>query len=103
MASNGYPKKFVEKAMQKQIKNSATGKVKRMEDLSTLVSARIPFIDGPNQEIRRLVRTAGIRCSFTSPSTLEELYNCKDKVPNIYTTQAVYSISCKTCNGEYVG
>ena len=54
MSANGYPKKFVEKAMQKQIKNSATGKVKRTEDLSTLVSARIPFIDGPNQEISNM-------------------------------------------------
>ena len=31
-----------------------TGKVKRTEDLSTLVSARIPFIDGPNQEISNM-------------------------------------------------
>ena len=71
MPASGYPKKFVEKATQRQIKNSATGKVKRTENLSTLVSARIPFIDGLSQEIRRLARTAGIRCSFTSPSILE--------------------------------
>lgn len=103
MSANGYPKKFVEKAIQRQIKNSAAGKVNRTEDQSTLVSARIPFIDGLSQEIRRLASTAGIRCSFTSQSTLEDLYNCKDKLPSICTTHAVYSIMCETCQGEYVG
>ena len=79
MSANGNPKKFVEKAIQQHIQNSATGKVNRTEDQSTLFSARILFIDGFSREIRRLARTAGIRCSFTSQSTLEELYNCKDK------------------------
>ena len=45
MSANSYPKKFVEKAIQWQIKNSAARKVNRTEDQSTLVSARIPFID----------------------------------------------------------
>ena len=42
MSANGYPKKYVEKATQRQIKNSAAGKVNRTEDQSTFVSARIP-------------------------------------------------------------
>ena len=38
MSANGYPKKFMGKAIQRHTKNSATGEVKRTEDLFTLVS-----------------------------------------------------------------
>ena len=43
--------------------------------------ARIPYIDGLSQEIRRIARTAGVRCSFFMPNTLRSLYQAKDSLP----------------------
>ena len=52
--------------------------------------------------MRRVVRTAGIRCVFYTPNTLQS-YCAKDPIPKESTTHAVYSVKCKTCKDEYVG
>ena len=67
------------------------------------MTVSIPFIDGLSQEIRRIARTAGVRCAFTTSNTLKVLYAVKDKLPEECTTYAIYSIRCKTCDVEYVG
>ena len=64
---------------------------------------RIPFIDGLSQEVRRVARTAGVRCAFYTPITLGSLYNAKDPLPRGSVTHAVHSVKCKTCDDEYVG
>ena len=79
MSENGYPKRLVEKSIQRQLKICSMGPDIRREDSDCFVTARIPFIDGLSQQIRRIARAAGIRWSFTS-TTLEELYNCKDRL-----------------------
>ena len=48
-------------------------------------------------------RTAGVRCALFEPSTTRPLYSVKDKLPHDLTTNAIYSIKCKTCDDEYVG
>ena len=66
--------------------------------------ARIPYVDGLSQEIRRIARTAGVQCSFFMPNlTLRSLYQAKDSLPQETTTNAVYSVTCKTCDAEYSG
>ena len=67
------------------------------------MTVSIPFIDGLSQEIRRIARTAGVRCAFTALNTLKVLCAVKDKLPEECTTHAIYSILCKTCDGEYEG
>ena len=66
-------------------------------------TAEIPFIDGLSQEVRRIARTAGVRRAFFAPSTTRPLYSVKGKLPHDLTTNAIYSIKCKTCDEEYVG
>ena len=65
--------------------------------------ARIPYVDGLSQEIRQIARTAGVRCSFFMPNKLRSLYQAKDSLPQETTTNAVYSVTCTTCDAEYIG
>ena len=101
LAANGYPRKLVNKEISRQLKRSETCAIN--DDERVLVTVSIPFIDGLSQEIRRIARTAGVRCAFTAPNTLKVLYAVKDKLLEECTTHAIYSIRCKTCDGEYVG
>ena len=66
-------------------------------------TAKILFIDGLSQEVRRIARTAGVRCAFFAPSTTRPLYSVRDKLPHYLMTNTIYSIKCKTCDNEYVG
>ena len=97
MSENGYLKKFVENSIQRQLKIGSMGPDIRKEDSDSSVTARIPYIDGLSQQIRRVACAAGIRCSFTSSTTLEELHNCKDRLDKSHITPAVYYITCATC------
>ena len=65
--------------------------------------ARIPYVDGLSQEIRRIAIMADVRCSFFMPNTLPSLYQAKDSLPQETTTNAVYSVTFKTCDSEYIG
>ena len=51
----------------------------------------------------RIARTAGVRCSFFMPNMLRSLYQAEDSLPQETTTNAVYSVTCKTCDAEYSG
>ena len=66
-------------------------------------TAKIPFIDGLSQEVRRIARTAGVKGAFFARSTTRPLHSVKDKLPHDLTTNAIYSIKRKTCDDEYVG
>ena len=66
-------------------------------------TASIPFVDGLSQEVRRLARSADIRCTFFSPNSTQQLYAVKDRLPTDHSTHVVYSIKCNTCEEEYVG
>ena len=37
------------------------------------------------------------------PITLRSLYQAKDALPSEAMTHTVYSVTCKTCNAEYIG
>ena len=66
-------------------------------------TAKIPYIEGVSQELRRIARLAGIRCVFTAPDTLRSVYAVKDPVPKGSQTHCVYSVKCSTCSDEYIG
>ena len=106
MQGNGYPKKFIEKAVRDQLKNASVPR-QSSEDEETnkeeWQAARIPFIEGVSYEVRRIAREAGIRCSFYQPQTLNGLYNVKDRLPSGTQRDVVYSVKCETCQDEYVG
>ena len=100
------PKPFTEKAISRLFKRPAAGKLERVinePDQPKMEIARIPYVDGVSQEIRRIVRTAGLRCSFFMLNTLWSLYQAKDSLPHKTMTNAVYSVTCKTCDVEYIG
>ena len=65
--------------------------------------ARIPYVDGLSLEIRRIARMAGVRCFFFVPKTLRSLYQAKDSLLRETTTNAVYSVTCKTYSAEHIG
>ena len=85
-----FPRKLVNKEISRQLKRSETCAIH--DDKRALVTVSIPFIDGLSQEIRRIARTAGVRCAFTALKTLKVLYAVKDKLPEECTTYAIYSV-----------
>ena len=99
MQLNGYPRKFVAKAM-KQVRRK-TPEWNEEEKKTSL--ARIPFIDGVSQEIRRIAREVDVKCSFYMPNTLRPMYCVKDQLSKGTETNVVYSLECKTCQGKYIG
>ena len=101
MNQNNYPKHFVEKVTEKGLRQRRMPRLVEQELDQGETTAKIPFIDGLNQEVWRIARTAGIRCAFFAPST-RPLYCVKDKLPRDLTTNAIYSIKCKTCDEKYV-
>ena len=106
MQGNGYPKKFIQKAVRNQQKKALvtpqSSKDSKDDDTNKeeWQTARIPFIEGVSYEVRRIARDAGIKCSFYQPQTLGGLYNVKDRLPS---RDVVYSVKCETCQDEYVG
>ena len=80
---DGYPKKFVNRAIVKQIRRHGLPDTdgKQDDEANSMVIASIPFIDGISQEVRRIVREAGVKCVFSTESTLESLYCNKDPLP----------------------
>ena len=102
MVENGYKRKFVNKVIRRQIRRSERSRTTTDENRGK-TSVQLPFIDGLSQEVRRIVREANIRCTFTAPNTLQKLHNVKDSLPLCSATHAIYSIKCKTCDEEYIG
>ena len=102
MVCNGYPRRFVEKAISKQLRRRTAPRVQN-QDQSDMKTVRIPFVEGLSQEVRRVARSAGVRCVFYTPRTLQSLYCAKDLLPKESSTHVVYSVKCKTCKDEYVG
>ena len=104
MNQNNYPKHFVEKAIEKGMKQRKMPRLVEQELDQGEITVKIPFIDGLNQEVRRIARTAGGRCAFFARSSTMPLYSVKDKLPHdLPPTNAIYSIKRKTCDDEYVG
>ena len=93
----------MEKAIERCMKQRRMPRLVEQEVDQGQTIAKIPFIDGLGQEVRRFARTAGVRCAFFAPGTTRPLYSVKDKLPHDLTTNAIYSIKCKTCSEEYVG
>ena len=100
LQQNGYPKSFINKAIVRQEKRTRR---KKETEKCKLEQATIPYVEGMSQEIRRLARLAGIRCTFFTPDTTNNLYRVKDQLPTGTKTHAVYSITCGTCQEEYIG
>ena len=60
------------------------------QDQSDMKTVRIPFVEGLSQEVRRVARSAGVRCVFYTPHTLQSLYCAKDPLPKESSTHVVY-------------
>ena len=67
------------------------------------INVSIALIDRLSQAVRRIARTANVRCLFYTPSTLRSAYHIKDSTPATMLTHNVYSVKCQTCDAEYVG
>ena len=77
MEGNGYPKQFTEKAISRQLKRPVAGKLERAinePDQPKMEIARIPYVNGLSQKIRRIARMAGVRSSFFILNTWQSLY-----------------------------
>ena len=92
---NGYPNKYIEKAIGNQVRRRSLdqavpkGEATADDDMQTV---RIPFIEGLSQEIRRVARKC-IRCAFYLPNTLKSLYSTKDRLLCKPATHAAYAVS----------
>ena len=66
-------------------------------------TAKIPFINGLSQELRRISRIARVRCANFTRSTTRPLYCVINELPHDPISNAIYSINCKIRKKEYVG
>ena len=106
MEQNNYPKHFVEKTIKKGARRRRMPLRKEQEsDLGAATANLIPFVSGLSQEVRRITRTAGVRCAFFTPGKTRPLHCVKDKLPLELTTHSINSVKCNTCarGEEYVG
>ena len=81
MVCNGYPRRFVEKAISKQLRRRTAPRVQN-QDQSNMKTVRIPFVEGLSQEVRRVARSAGVRCVFylvlcKGPASKGVVYSCR--------------------------
>ena len=73
MRLNGYPRRFVEKAISRQARHREQ-KTLQPDDQDKMMRERIPFIDGLSQEVQRLACMVEVKCSFYMSSTLRGTY-----------------------------
>ena len=109
MASKyGYPKQFVDKAIQKQMKkkrNILTPEKKRNDDKehNSMQTATSPLLMVQARKSGGLrTRSADIRCTFLWPNSTPQLYAVKDRLPTNYSTHVVCSIRCNTWEEECI-
>ena len=100
MEQNNYPKHFVEKTIEKGARRRRMPLRKEQESDLGVATAKIPFVSGLSQEVRRIARTAWVRCAFFTPSTTMPLHCVKDKLPLELTTHSIYSVKCNTCGDD---
>ena len=89
MAQNGYPRRFVEKAIRRQMKRSNMG-TKRVDNevlRVSMESSNIPFVDGLSQEIRRIVRPVGIRILHLFLHLIQRESCARSKIDSLWNTQ----------------
>ena len=91
MVCNVYPRRFVDKAISKQLRRRTAPRV-QSQDQSDMKTVRIPFVEGLSQEVRLVARSAGVRCVFYTPCTLQSLRCAKHPLPKESTTRVVYSV-----------
>ena len=75
---NGYPRKFIHKAVSSQIKrHTTTCALKRQKQTTNEprpITVSIPFVEGVSLEVHCIAHTTGVRCAFFTPNTLCSLY-----------------------------
>ena len=101
LSGNGYPKNWIKL-------DRCTGEESGVADISDeepkpLATAAIPYIQGLNGNIGRLLRGYNIRTAFKSSRTLGRmLTKVKDPVPPEERTGVVHKIGC-ICGDVYIG
>ena len=98
---NGYPKGFVRKYKVQQ------GEEKEKDDLDNqnkpLSTARIPYVKGLSEEIRRILKQYNIRTVFRTTETLGRvLTKVKDRTPPEERPGTIYKIKY-ICGDFYIG
>ena len=102
MVCNGYPRRFVDKAISKQLRRRTAPRLQN-QGQSDMKTVRFPFVEDLSPEVRRVAPSARVRCVFYTPHTLQSLCCAKDRLPKESSTHVVYSVKCKTCKNGYVG
>ena len=64
----------------------------------------VPYVRGPSEGIRRVLRSVGVKCYFKPHSSLGRILSShKDPVPREKRTGVVYRVPCGACSETYVG
>lgn len=109
LIKNNYPKKIINqeirKTQQTQNQNSGDNLINSTNNTSQRKRyIGVPYIEGTNERIQRILKPFGIILGNKSTNTLKiQLVNVKDKISKDNICNVVYQLLCQGCNVEYVG
>ena len=97
LASNGYPRSFVEQCIRRQPRRPAA-------EQEWCTTASLPYVPGVSEAIRRILAPLNIRTvSRPSPIKWMLMKGAKDKIPPAKDPGVIYAIGCTECNKVYIG
>ena len=100
LEANGYPRKFVKKAIKKKRQEPQTEADE--EPRAEKMYAKVPYVPGISEQIAKILRPKGIQVAHSSGRLRGRLVRVKDRLDPRKSKGAVYRISC-SCGSCYIG
>ena len=98
---NGYPKRFVNRALNKQRRQTLDGTTTPDTPIRTIT---IPYVKGVSERIRRILGRANIRTAFSTVTTIRSLLVKTKPVTKEHDKKGViYRVPCQDCPKVYIG
>ena len=99
--NNGYPDKFITRALQNPTQPTETPEEENSERPKIL---SLPYCHGLSERIQRVCGRIGVKAVFKSHHTLrEKLTRVKTPRPDLLKRSVVYEVPCLDCEKVYVG
>lgn len=102
MLKNGYPKKLIEKILRRDIYSIRNDEPESNERMYL----KIPYIRGLSEKVKKILERGNrnINVSQKPENTNRRFYSkLKAMTPKDETTDVVYRIRCRDCDGVYIG
>ena len=110
LKENGYRESVVNKIFTKITNNHSLPQSQQLTQATDIqeeeitISINLPYVEGTNEKLRRILRSHKIRSTFYTEMTLRKLLcKLKDRVATEDKNNIVYEIDCSNCQAVYFG